>query len=419
MIDLSHFAKSLDGKPVALFGLGLSGLASVNALLATGIKVFAWDDNEASRAAVQKTDAICQPLDVETLSGCACLILAPGVPLTHPEPHDVVKAAHEAGIEIIGDVEVLYRCDHGHKTIGITGTNGKSTTTALLTHVLNACGHDAVMGGNIGVPVLQMSPNTKDTIFVLEMSSYQIDLCPTFHPDIGVLLNITPDHIDRHGSFKNYAAIKNRMLNGAGIAIRENDIKQQQKTLDDEKFPVLPGDHNKENIAAVLEVCARVDITREAALDAVRTFPGLPHRQFLVRTINGIGYVNDSKGTNAEATSKALSAYKNIFWIVGGQAKDGGLKGLEIYKDRIHHAFLIGDAAQDFAHWMDRHHIPYDICGTLDVAIAQAHDMAQAHKGQPGGGVVLLSPACASFDQFKSFEHRGDEFVKYVEGLDA
>ena len=421
MINVSPFVQTLNDRPIAIFGLGMSGLATLKALVAGGAKVFAWDDNQDSRTAAENAGATCERLDTDILAGCACLILSPGVPLTHPEPHDVVKAATEAGTEIIGDIEILHRClknqkEHGHKTIGITGTNGKSTTTALVTHTLNACGISAIMGGNIGVPVLQMDPPTPDTVFVLEMSSYQIDLCPTFRPDIGILLNITPDHINRHGSFENYVAIKHRMLDGAGHAINAEAL--DQSVLDGHSFPHLPGDHNKQNIIAVLAVCDYMGVDRDKAIAAIKTFPGLPHRQFLVRVIDGVGYINDSKATNAEAASKALSSHNNIYWIVGGQEKEGGLDGLEIYKDRIKHAFLIGESCDNFALWLEDRGIDFTPCQTLDKALPAAHEVAQNNKGQPGGaGVVLLSPACASWDQFKSFEHRGDTFTKLVEAL--
>ncbi len=413
-IDLTDFAKSLCGKPVAIFGLGLSGLTSVEALINAGIKTIAWDDGQESVNKAKALGAKCQPLDTKTLSGCAVLLLSPGVPLTHPQPHPVAKAAQEAGIEIIGDLEILHRANHGHKTIGITGTNGKSTTTALLTHVLKACGRPAVMGGNIGVPVLKLDLPTPDTIIVLEISSYQIDLCPTFRPDIGVLLNITPDHINRHGTFENYTAIKNLMLEGAQQAIRPQDL--DIGFLKDENFPRLPGDHNKQNIAAVCAVCKIIGLEQDKVIEAVKTFPGLPHRQFLTRQINNVSYINDSKATNAQAAAKALGAYENIFWIVGGQAKEGGLSGLEDYKSRIAHAYLIGESTPAFETWMKERGIDYTLSNTLETAVPQAHEAAQK-QNKPAS--VLLAPACASWDQFKSFEHRGDAFTQIVEGLNA
>ncbi|MGB0719313.1 MAG: UDP-N-acetylmuramoyl-L-alanine--D-glutamate ligase [Bdellovibrionales bacterium] len=438
MIDLHVFKKALNEKPVAVFGLGLSGLGSVGALIAAGIDVIAWDDNAQARDKAAAMGAVCKNLDKDVLKQCAYLLLSPGVPLTHPAPHDVVKSANAAGIKIIGDIEILGRCDLPNKTIAITGTNGKSTTTALLTHTLNACGKSAVMGGNVGVPVLKMDMPKPDTIIVLEMSSYQIDLCPTFAPDIAVLLNITPDHIDRHGSFENYAAIKHRLLDNAKCAINvsslhassecvqsmdDTDKPCHDESLGGHVFPTLPGDHNKQNIIAVLNVCEALGVETVCAITAIKTFPGLAHRQYLVREIGGVKYINDSKATNAEAAAKALSAYENIHWILGGQAKDGGLKGLEPFMSRVKKAYLIGAAAQDFSRWLKKQNVPHQICEVLDVAVKAAHDDAQIPVTRPPSTVhrspstVLLSPACASWDQFKSFEHRGDTFVKLVEAL--
>jgi len=412
MINVQPFKETLNGKPVAIFGLGASGLATLEALRKADIEVFAWDDRDDIQSAAKELGATVKSLDAETLRHCACLVLAPGVPLTHPEPHDVVKAAHAAKCEIIGDLEVLHRCNHGFKTIGITGTNGKSTTTALLKHVLNECGQNALMGGNIGVPALTLSPSESDTIFVLEMSSYQIDLCPTFVPDIGVLLNITPDHIDRHGDFENYAAIKHRMVDNAGTSIYAE--KLDDKRISEHSFPKLPGVHNAQNIIATLAVCDALNIGQDDAIKAVKTFPGLAHRQYLVRKIGNANYINDSKATNAEAASKALSCHHNIHWIVGGQAKDGGLSGLEKYSPRISHAYLICEAANDFESWMKEQGIDYTISETLEKATRAAHNNAQSQNDE---SVILLSPACASWDQFKSFEARGDAFIKIVEGL--
>jgi len=412
MINVQSFKDSLNGKPIAIFGLGASGLATLEALKKAEIDIYAWDDNDASQKSAKDFGATVKPLDTETLKQCACLILAPGVPLTHPEPHDVVKAANAANCEIIGDIEILQRCNHGHKTIAITGTNGKSTTTALLTHVINACGKSAVMGGNIGVPVLKLDPPKDDAICVLEVSSYQIDLSPTFSPDIGILLNITPDHIDRHGTFENYAAIKHRLLEQSSVKIFAE--KLDQSILDGHSFPMLPGAHNAQNIIATLAACEELGIDQNAVIKAVKTFPGLAHRQYLARTMGNVRYINDSKATNAEASSKALGCHENIHWIVGGQAKAGGLEGLEKYSPRITHAYLIGECATDFEGWMKEQGINYTICETLQKAVPAAHHDAQASDND---AVVLLSPACASWDQFKSFEARGDAFIEIVEAL--
>lgn len=468
MIDLAPLIPQLDGKPVAVFGLGKSGLSAVEALSKAGARVIGFDDNEQSCAAAKKCGASVKALTTDVLAKCAFLVLAPGVPLTHPEPHDVVKAAREAGVEIISDIELLHRLGHGRRVIGITGTNGKSTTTALIQHILTECGKKSVIGGNIGEAVLNLKMPPKDGAFVLELSSFQIDLCPTFSPDTGILLNITPDHLDRHGSMENYAEIKARVFNkpdGAAIIGVDDEygrkIAEALKSVPGKKvIPVaierealggvytkggilfddmdgpdkhegsavevgslnnlmkLNGLHNMQNAACAYAAARLEGLRPENILAAIKTYPGLPHRQFPVRTINGVLYVNDSKATNAEAAAKALMSYRNIYWIVGGKPKDNGLEGLEAYAERIRHAFLIGKYGDMLGAWLENHAIPYTFSDTLDMAVKEAHHMAQIQRGQPGGaGVVLLSPACASYDQFKNFEERGDLFVSLVNDL--
>lgn len=432
MIDVTKFVETLGGKPVALFGLGISNIAAIKALVKAGAKVFAWDDSEERCAAAEEAGATIKNLVEEGLAGYGCLVLAPGVPLTHPAPHPVVERAQAAGVEILCDIEILHRCDHGRKTIGITGTNGKSTTTALIGHVLNECGIKAVIGGNIGKAALDLdliprvpmmdgpqgrpseSGHAKEVI-VLELSSYQIDLCPTFKPDIAVLLNVTPDHIDRHGDMEGYKAAKMRLF-----ADHDRQVKIAYPEIDPcvRACQNMTGDHNLQNASAALQVCEALGLNRDDILAAIKTFPGLAHRQYPVRVINGVSYINDSKATNAEATGRALVCYRNIYWIVGGKPKEGGLNGLEPYRDHIAHAYLIGEAAADFGAWLDNHAVPHEVSETLDRAVVKAHRAAQEGRGQPGGaGVVLLSPACASFDQFKSFEERGDLFTTLVDEL--
>ncbi|MCD8497681.1 MAG: UDP-N-acetylmuramoyl-L-alanine--D-glutamate ligase [Alphaproteobacteria bacterium] len=397
------------------------------------------------------------------LAKCTCLVLAPGVPLTHPEPHPVVNAAKAAGVEILSDIELLHRLGHERRVIGITGTNGKSTTTALITHVLTECGKRPSVGGNIGEAVFNIKMPPKDSPFVLELSSFQIDLCPGFAPDTGILLNITPDHIDRHGSVENYAAIKERIFakpGGAAIIGVDDDfgrkIYERLKSIDNKKLiPVsvereapggvyvqggvlfddtagtgaveigslnniitLHGLHNMQNAACAYAAARLEGLEAADIMAAIKTYPGLPHRQFPVRIIKGVAYINDSKATNAEASAKALMSYRNIYWIVGGKPKDGGLEGLERYAERIRHAFLIGKYTDILAKWLDNHGIPYTLSETMDMAVKESHHMAQGERGQPGGaGVVLLSPACASYDQFNNFEERGDLFVSLVQDL--
>lgn len=461
MIAIGPFIESIARRPVGVFGLGLSGMATLRALLAVRAEVVVWDDLPEKRAEAQKLGARVEPLAERDLSGLGALALAPGVPLYHPAPHPVVQRAREAGVEILCDLEILHRCDHGRKTVGITGTNGKSTTTALTGHILNHCGVPSSVGGNIGRAALDLAMPPENGAFVLEISSYQADLCTTFTPDIAVLLNITPDHIDRHGSMEGYIAAKARLLEGAGHAVigvddepslalfhavREagrrvaipvsvrGDVAGGVHVEDGKLYdaigeknflvgpldtPTLPGAHNAQNAAAAYAVARIFGIEPASALEAMRSYPGLPHRQQAVRTLGGVSYINDSKATNADAAGKALACYRKIYWIAGGRPKAGGLNGLESFMDRIRHAFLIGEAAEDFAAWLDNHGVAHSFSGTLDRAVEGAHALAQGERGQPGGtGTVLLSPACASFDQFRSYEQRGEDFVRLVVALE-
>jgi UDP-N-acetylmuramoylalanine--D-glutamate ligase len=461
MIDTKPFVQSLDGKPVAVLGLGLSGLASAKALIAGGAIVIGWDDDAETRAKAQAEGVTLSDFLATGLNGFGALVMAPGIPLHFPEPHPAAQRAKEAGVEIIGDLEILHRCNHGLKTIGITGTNGKSTTTALIAHIMNARKIHAVIGGNIGKPVLALDLARGDDTLVLEISSYQMDLCPTFRPDIAVLLNITPDHLDRHGGIENYAAAKERMLEGAGVAVIGIDdaptlaihdrlvkagtrkviaisVKKEitggvyikdghliDHTGDTavtvglvSDIAALPGAHHHQNLCAAYAACKSAGMFGEDIILAARTYPGLPHRQHITRVINGVSYVNDSKGTNAEATAKALACYNNVYLIAGGQAKAGGLAGLEKYADRLRHVFLIGEAAEEFSKFLGKIGVANTISYTLDVAVLEAHKKAQSNRGAPGGaGTVLLSPACASWDQFKNFEHRGNVFADLVNSL--
>lgn len=462
MINTKNFLKSLQHQKLAVFGLGQSGIATCKALAKSGARVLAWDDNEAARAKLDGIKSITlAPITGETIADCDALVLAPGVPLYYPEPHAVVKLARAQNVEILGDLEILGRCNPGRQTIGITGTNGKSTTTSLIHHILSTCGHKAAMGGNIGKAVLSLSTPPKDGSFVLEMSSFQIDLCPTFKPDIGVLLNITADHIDRHGNFENYVATKAQIFSGHGTSIIGIDdqwcsqiLARLRRETESTIIPIsssrnaeggvyvldgvlyddidgqaidygsirnistLHGIHNHQNAAAAFAVARQVGIAAQDIIAAMKTYPGLAHRQLTARIINGIAYINDSKATNAEAAGKALACHKNIYWIVGGQAKEGGLNGLELYADRIRHAYIIGETPDVFAQWLDNYGIINSYKKTMEEAVLAAHQKAQAERGRPGGaGVVLLSPASASFDQYKSFEERGDHFIKLVKTL--
>ncbi len=461
MINVSSFTATLQGKAVAVYGLGISNLAAIASLKAAGATVAAGDDNPEKLQGARDLGAETPPGFLqEDFSRYSCLVLAPGIPLRYPEPHPVVLKAKEAGIEIICDLEILHRCNHGRTTIGITGTNGKSTTTALTGHILNACGIPAAVGGNIGNAALGLDLPPEGGAFVLELSSFQLDLCPSFTPHIAVHLNLTPDHMDRHNTMEEYAASKLRIFRGHGEAVigiddepskammatvkasgdravyplsvktkAEGGVHVQDGGVFDSMFGAakevfrlnvssLPGVHNHQNAAAAYAVARLLEREPESIYDAMKTFPGLRHRQFLVRIINGVAYVNDSKATNADATARALDCYRTIYWIVGGKPKEGGLDGLDGYMDRVRQAFLIGEAADDFAQWLDKRGVSYSMSRTLDRAVAEAHHLAQADRGQPGGtGTVLLSPACASYDQFTNFGERGDVFTGLVEAL--
>lgn len=418
MIDCTKFVETLNGKPLAVFGLGMSNQAVIKALAAAGATLVTADDREPETT---------KTLLMEDMRRFAALALAPGVKPSHP----VVQKARWAGIEILCDVEILYRCGHGRRTIGITGTNGKSTTTALIGHILNENGIKAVVGGNIGRPVLDLDLPPPGGVLVLELSSYQLDLCPTFAPDVSILLNITPDHLDHHGTMEKYTAAKARIFRGPGEAVIgrddaicrrvSDDVRERderailQISAQDPGLPAgaaLPGLHNAQNIAAAAAVAQIMGVDPAGVARAVASFPGLPHRQQLVRVTGGVRWINDSKATNAEAAAKALACYDDIYWIAGGQPKDGGLAGLESFAGRIRHAFLIGQAQDEFADWMTAQGIPFTKSGTLAQAVQAARDMTRGRAG-----TVLLSPACASFDQFKNFEDRGAQFAALVQSF--
>lgn len=469
MIDLKKLKEELEDKPVLIFGMGKTGNALVKVLQKAKIPVVIGDDNPDALKNIKGKDIeILQGRNYD-FSKLGALLLSPGIPLTHPEPHWTVKAAQESGVEVIGDIELFSRALVGHKTIGVTGTNGKSTTVSLIHHILKTCGVHTELGWNIGRPVFEMDVSKEDTAIVLELSSFQIDLCPTFRPDIAVLLNLSPDHIDRHGSMEHYAEVKERITElppsapghkeGRAIIATDDEycrkIYQRAKELalrkitevscgkelsdgiftkegilyeaingkvleigDLTEIRALKGTHNYQNAACAYAALRAAGLEAEPIFEAMQSFPGLQHRQFFVRAINGVAYVNDSKATNAAASAVALACNSNIYWIVGGRKKKTGLDGLEEYFGNIKHAFLIGESSEDFAAWFDKYGMDYTRCGTLEKAVEQAHNMAQENRGQPGGaGVVLLSPACASFDQYKNFEERGDIFSDLVEAL--
>ena len=461
MIPLTHAA----GRRVAVFGLGGSGLSTAQALVAGKAEVVAWDDNPDSVAKAEKAGIETGNLRGLDWSGVDALALAPGVPLTHPRPHWSVELARTAGVEIIGDVELFFR-ERRHvgpraKVLAITGTNGKSTTTALAAHVLKTCGLDVQMGGNIGKAVLTLDPFAPGRVYVVEVSSYQIDLSPTLDPDVGVLLNLSPDHLDRHGTFERYAAIKERLVSAArhavvgtgdaaSRAIAERHGHAQRVSLDphpthdgwwaDEKklfyrergivsdevrwsrFPALPGRHNATNMLTVFLAVPWLETHLGTAciLEGFETFPGLAHRLERVGRVGDVLFVNDSKGTNPDAAATALSSFPKVFWIAGGLPKEGGIEPLAPLFERVEKAYLIGEAAPAFAATLGASTVPYQISGTVEAAVNHALADARGSKSPAtGDAVVLLSPACASFDQFRNFEERGEAFRRAIESLDG
>ncbi|WP_322517763.1 UDP-N-acetylmuramoyl-L-alanine--D-glutamate ligase [Rhodopseudomonas palustris] len=461
MIPVTSFA----GQSVAVFGLGGSGLASCHALRAGGAEVIACDDNLDRMVEAAQANFITADLRNLSWANFDALVLTPGVPLTHPAPHWSVLKAREAGVEVIGDVELFCRERRLHAPtapfVAITGTNGKSTTTALIAHLMCEAGYDTQMGGNIGTAILSLEPPRAGRVHVIEMSSYQIDLTPSLDPSVGILLNVTEDHIDRHGTIEHYAAVKERLVAGvqdggsaiigvddgfgrdaadrlerAGKQVVRISVKQPLAsgiTMDHETIVradggashaiaklggigSLRGLHNAQNAAAAAAAALALGVSADVLQKGLRSFPGLAHRMEQVGRQGATLFVNDSKGTNADATAKALSSFGEIFWIAGGKPKTGGIESLAEYFPRIRKAYLIGEAAQEFAATLDGR-VDYEISETLENAVpAAARDAAVSGLPEP---VVLLSPACASFDQFRNFEIRGTRFRNLVTALDG
>jgi UDP-N-acetylmuramoylalanine--D-glutamate ligase len=453
-------ADTFKGKRLAMFGLARSGISCALALQAGGATVYAWDDSEPAQDKARAEGVTVTNLHTVDFKQLHSLVLSPGVPLTHPEPHWTVSKAKAAGVEIIGDTEVFVRevQDTGCKIIAITGTNGKSTTTALIGHVLKHAGLDVDVGGNIGQAVFNLRPPVRGRHYVLELSSFQIDLMPGLSPDVGILTNLTPDHLDRHGDMAHYAAVKARMFAkqrdgqtalvgvddvwGKGIAATiatgadvrmvsvlnavENGISAHDGTLRDtqrgkvrvvmnlNEFAALRGRHNWQNACMAYGAATALGIAPDVIRDAMASFPGLAHRMQQVGWVGTTIFVNDSKATNADAAEKALTSFNDIFWIAGGLAKDGGIEALLPFLGKVRKAYLIGVAAPVLAQQLEGR-VPFVIAETLSRAVLLAsQDAIASGVAQP---VVLLSPACASFDQYKNFEVRGDAFVELVARL--
>ncbi len=454
---------SFAGKKVAVFGLGGSGLASARALQAGGADVIAGDDGADKLAEAAQAGIATADLRNISWNGIAALVLTPGAPLTHPVPHWSVLLAREAGVEVIGDIELFCRERRRHAPdapfVAITGTNGKSTTTALIAHLMRVAGYDTQMGGNIGTAILSLEPPRKGRVHVIEMSSYQIDLSPSLDPTVGILLNLSEDHIDRHGTMAHYAEVKERLVTGVqaqgsaivgvddgfsraiadrleqagkrvvrisvrhplpdGIYVERETILRAAGGARSEIARIggigsLRGLHNAQNAACAAACALALGLAQDTLQDGLRSFPGLAHRMEQVGRSGNVLFVNDSKGTNADAAAHALSSFSDIFWIAGGRAKQGGITSLSEYFPRIRKAYLIGEAAKEFAATLsDR--ASYEISETLDVAVEHAARDAEASGLKDP--VVLLSPACASFDQYRNFEIRGARFRDLVNAL--
>jgi UDP-N-acetylmuramoylalanine--D-glutamate ligase len=459
VIPVTSFA----GKTVAVFGLGGSGLASCHALKAGGAEVIAGDDGADNLAKAAQAGFITADLRKVSWADFAALVLTPGAPLTHPAPHWSVLAAREAGVEVIGDIELFCRERRRHTPdapfVAITGTNGKSTTTALVAHLMREAGHDVQMGGNIGTAILSLEPPRAGRVHVIEMSSYQIDLAPSLDPTVGILLNVSEDHIDRHGTLEHYAAVKERLVASVqpqgtaivgvddgwcraiadrleqsgervvrvsvkrpladGITVEREVIVRAAGAARSEIATIggigsLRGLHNAQNAACASACALALGVARHALQEGLRSFPGLAHRMEQVGRRGHVLFVNDSKGTNADAAAHALSSFADIFWIAGGKPKLGGITSLAEYFPRIRKAYLIGEAAEEFAGTLGNR-APHEISETLENAVA--HAAADAEASGLTDPVVLLSPACASFDQYRNFEIRGNRFRDLVTAL--
>ena len=449
MIDLSH----LKGRRFGVFGLGRTGMATVRALLAAGANVIVWDDNPDLQVSAEKEGAEVVDFKTAPLSFLEAIVWSPGAPFLAPKPLAAASAARRQGVPLISDIQLLLEAGHGAGVIGVTGSNGKSTTTALIGHILERAGKTVAVGGNLGPPALGLEQLNSNGLYVLELSSYQLELTPRPHFDISICLNVEPDHLDRHSGLHNYAAQKRRIFNNCDIAIIGTDdahgrwlLKHMMRTgttteISNEKIlpegisahknwlyenalPVfdfrlaraLKGQHNQQNAAAAFATARALGLSANEIIPSLQSFGGLPHRQALIRQIKHVSYVNDSKATNAAAAAKALSSFERIYWIAGGLPKDGGLKDTNEWLGRVVKVYLIGQACASFKSQLSQ--MAPDLTAielhTIDAALAAAHSDAQR---DPKPSVVLLSPACASFDQFKNYEDRGNAFSDLVTNL--
>ncbi len=457
-----------EGAKVLVLGLGRSGLAAARALRAGGAEALCWDDGEAGRARAEEEGFVLRdPMGNGAFADVASLITSPGIPHLYPTPHRAIAAAYAAGVPVDNDIGLFFRSlatpewdrmESPPKVVAVTGSNGKSTTSALIAHILEATGTEVQLAGNIGRGVLDIDPPTDGGVVVLELSSYQTELARALTPDIAVFTNLSPDHLDRHSGMGGYFAAKRRLIAEGGperaivgvdeaegaylagqlserasdprvIRVRSGKIGdapgwelstrkgwlsevrkgRQVASLELRGVPGLPGAHNHQNAACAYGVARALGVAPRVIEDAFQTFEGLPHRSQRVADIGGVAFVNDSKATNVDAAAKALGAFKRIRWICGGLEKEGGLDGLWEAANSVVKAYVIGREAEAFA--MRLGDIPSEVCGDMATAVARAAAEAEA------GETVLLAPAAASFDQYDSFEARGADFIAQVEGL--
>jgi UDP-N-acetylmuramoylalanine--D-glutamate ligase len=424
-------SRAFSTRSYAVLGLARSGLATVEALLASGANVMAWDQDEARRAQARSLHPalrIADPL-ATSLYGFAGIVVSPGVPLNR---HPIAQRGREAGVPVIGDIELFAQARADlppHKVIGITGTNGKSTTTALVHHILKSAGCPALMGGNIGLPILSQDPLPAGGVYVLELSSYQIDLTRSLDCEVAVLLNLSPDHLDRYDGMDDYAASKARLFamqsaDAATIIATEDDytraiaaqvagrriLVSSTQVKDQSRWPSLQGPHNAQNVAAATAAARELGVADAVIAHALASYPGLPHRMERVAERGGVLFVNDSKATNPTSAAPALAAFPNVRWILGGRPKSDDLDPCEPFLGHVRAAYTIGEAGPLFARLLAPG-VAVRECGELAAAVEAAAGEAQA------GEVVLLSPACASFDQFKDYEARGEAFRAAVGAL--
>ena len=460
-------AGTFKGKRIAVFGLGRTGVSTALALIEGGATVLAWDDDAKTRKAAEAQGVPLVNLKKASWKKIEELVLSPGVPDKLPKSHWSAEKAKENDVPIICDIEIFARevnaraAENRPKIIAITGTNGKSTTTALITHILRECGKDAQMGGNIGRGVLDLDYIHSGAYYVLELSSYQLERTQSLRANAAVFLNLSPDHIDRHGDMDRYEAAKRRIfLNqtsedtvvigvdgphgrricselkaangktivpisghkslGKGASVIKGKLycsagSKVHDIADLKKAKALEGKHNWQNAAAAYAATSVMGLGVEEIGKAILNFPGLAHRMESVGEIGPVRFVNDSKATNANAAFQALNAYDNIYWIAGGQAKEEGIVPLKDLFPKIKKAYLIGEAAPDFHKTLKKSKVDHKVSGTLEMAVLCAARDALNHSGK--SSIVLLSPACASFDQFKSFEVRGEAFRDQVNSL--